>query len=123
VGWWLIPFANIVMPYLTVRELWKASNPNVGAIEWNARGGAAIVGFWWAGRLAMQALWQIGSAVGTDSPIVSTTTSSTALLLAGNLVLVAWAVLAILLVRGVDARQEAKHQRISSWAQGFASTS
>jgi hypothetical protein len=123
VGWWFIPFANIVMPYLIVRELWKASNPNAGAIEWKARGGAAIVGFWWAGRLVMQALWQIGSAVGTDSPIVSTTTSSTAFLLAGDLVLVGWAVLAILLVRGVDARQEAKYRRISSWAQGFATTS
>jgi Domain of unknown function (DUF4328) len=121
VGWWFIPFANIVMPYLTVRELWKASDPEAGAIEWRARGGAAIVGFWWTGRLAMQALWQIGSVIGTDSPIVSTTTSSSALLLAGNLVLVAWAGLAIYLVRGVEARQEAKHRRISSWAQGFAS--
>jgi Domain of unknown function (DUF4328) len=121
VGWWFIPFANIVMPYLTVRELWKASDPEAGAIEWRARGGAAILGFWWTGRLAMQALWQIGSVIGTDSPIVSTTTSSSALLLAGNLVLVAWAGLAIYLVRGVEARQEAKHRRISSWAQGFAS--
>jgi hypothetical protein len=33
-----------------------------------------------------------------------------------------WAILAILLVRGVDGRQEAKYRRISSWAQGYAST-
>ncbi len=25
VGWWLIPFANLVKPFQTVRELWKAS--------------------------------------------------------------------------------------------------
>ena len=122
-GWWFVPFANIVLPYLTVRELWKASGPDAGAIEWKARGGAAIVGLWWAGRLAMQALWQLGAALGRDAPDVTTTTTSSALLLTGDLVLVAWAVLAILLVRGVDARQEAKYRRISSWAQGFAATS
>jgi len=54
---------------------------------------------------------------------VTTTTTSSALLLTGDLVLVAWAVLAILFVRGVDVWQEAKYRRITSWAQGFAPTS
>jgi hypothetical protein len=120
VGWWFIPFANIVMPYLTVRELWKASNPEAGAIEWKARGGAAIIGFWWAGRLGMQALFQIGSVLTSDSAFPTSNPSSTAFLLAGDLVVVAWAILAILLVRGVDSRQEAKYQRLSAWVRGFA---
>jgi hypothetical protein len=122
VGWWFIPFANIVMPYLTVRELWKASNPDAGALEWKARGGAAIVGFWWVGRLSMQALFQIGSVLSREDAFLATTTSSSAFLLAGDLVVAVWAILAIMLVRGVDVRQEAKYRRISSWAQGYAST-
>lgn len=123
VGWWFIPFANIVMPYLTVRELWKASNPEASAIDWKARGGAAIVGLWWAGRLVTQALFQIGPAFAPDGPDISTNTTSAALMVAAHLVLAMWAVVAILLVRGVDARQEAKYRRQASWAQGFVGAS
>jgi len=35
--------------------------------------------------------------------------------------MIAWAVVAILLVRGVDGRQEAKYRRQVSWAQGSPS--
>jgi hypothetical protein len=121
VGWWFIPFANIVMPFLTVRELWKASKPDAGAVDWKARGGAAIVGVWWTGRLATQALFQIGTALPPEVDVVTNTTSS-ALFLAGDVVMIAWAVVAILLVRGVDARQEAKSRRLASWAHGFVGT-
>jgi uncharacterized protein DUF4328 len=123
VGWWFIPFANIVLPYLTVRELWKASDRDASAIDWKARGGAAIVAVWWAARLATQALFQSGSIFTRESLTLTSTTTSSALFLAGDLVMIAWAVVAILLVRGVDARQEAKNRRQASWAQGFAGTS
>jgi hypothetical protein len=120
VGWWFIPFANIVMPYLTVRELWKASDPNAGAVDWKVRGGAILVALWWTGRLAMQVLFQIAPALQRNSAGVATTTASTAVLIAGDMVLIVWAVLAVTLVRGVNARQEAKHRKIDSWAQSFA---
>jgi hypothetical protein len=124
VGWWFIPFANLVMPYLTVRELWKASDANAGAIDWKARGGAAIVALWWTARLGMQALFQIGGVLSRDAPgALTTTRTSSALLMAGDLVLVAWAILAILLVRGVNERQEAKNRRLNTWAQTFAPSS
>jgi hypothetical protein len=123
VGWWFIPFANIVMPYLTVRELWKASDPKAGAVDWKVRGGATIVGLWWAARLAMQALFQIAPAFARQGVGVTTTSSSTVLLMAGDVVMILWAVLAVLLVRGVNARQEAKHRKINTWAESFATTS
>jgi uncharacterized protein DUF4328 len=122
VGWWFIPLANIVVPYLAVRELWKASDPEGGAIDWKTRGGAAVVGFWWAGRLVTQVLFQIGMALTTDSFGLTTTRAASAYFLAGDVALVAWAIAAFLLVRGVDTRQEAKYRRISSWARGFATT-
>ena len=124
VGWWFIPFANLVMPYLTVRELWKASDVNTGAIDWKARGGAAIVAMWWTARLGTQALFQIGGVLSRDAPgALSTTRTSSALLMAGDIVLVAWAILAILLVRGVNERQEAKNRRLNTWAQSFVPSS
>ena len=42
-GWavagWLIPFANVVLPYLQLRELWRGSDPEIepGASDWSRR--------------------------------------------------------------------------------------
>jgi hypothetical protein len=123
VGWWFIPFANVVMPYLTVRELWKASDPDVGAVDWKARGGAAIVGVWWGLRLVAQALFQIGVVLTTDAPGLSTTVATSGYFIAADAILALWAVAAVCLVRGVDARQETKHRKINAWAQSFVATS
>jgi hypothetical protein len=45
VGWWFIPFANLVKPFQTVRELWKASHGDDAAQRLPT---AAMIGWWWA---------------------------------------------------------------------------
>jgi hypothetical protein len=45
VGWWFIPFANLVKPFQTVRELWKASH---GGDAWKQRSTWPVIGWWWA---------------------------------------------------------------------------
>lgn len=48
VGWFFVPFANLVMPLLMVRELWKASaRPR----DWQAEPVPATTGLWWAAWL------------------------------------------------------------------------
>lgn len=44
VGWFFVPFANLVMPYRTVRELWLASRWPSG---WRARAVVLPVLLWW----------------------------------------------------------------------------
>lgn len=46
---WFVPIANLVLPYLTVREVWIASTPR-------GRLTAALVAAWWAVWLAAWAL-------------------------------------------------------------------
>ncbi len=49
VGWFFVPLANLVMPYMTVRDMWKASaRPK----DWQAAPAPAAIGLWWACWLA-----------------------------------------------------------------------
>lgn len=51
--WYFIPLGNLFMPYLTMRDTWKAStNPR----DWEAADGSPAIGLWWffwlAGNIA-----------------------------------------------------------------------
>jgi hypothetical protein len=121
VAWWLIPIANIVMPYLIVRELYKASNPDAGSVDWAARGGAGIVGLWWAGRLVAQALFNVGNAF-SDQTGYSAMRTEAWFFVFGNLAFVGLGLLAIMVVRAIDSRQTQKHERMSAWSRSFGQT-
>jgi hypothetical protein len=44
VGWYFIPIANLLVPYLAMREIWKASaNPS----NWTAQRSGRVLPFWW----------------------------------------------------------------------------
>ncbi len=45
VGWWFIPFANLVKPFQAIRELWKAS---YGGHAWRSLPTWRVIGWWWA---------------------------------------------------------------------------
>ena len=45
VGWFFVPLANLAMPYVAVRDLWKASaRPR----DWQAERAPAAIALWWA---------------------------------------------------------------------------
>jgi hypothetical protein len=123
VAWWFIPIANIVLPYLTMRELWKASDPDAGSSEWRARPTTWVLGLWWAARLATNVLLQIAFVVSDPQSGVGSPTAEAGFFLAGDGVMVVWSLLAILLVRDIDRRQKGKHQRAEAWARSYASAS
>jgi hypothetical protein len=52
VGWWFVPLANLVKPFETVRELWKASH----GVARRSLNTWPVIGWWWA-------LWLAGSAL------------------------------------------------------------
>lgn len=56
VGWFFIPFANLVKPYQVVREVWRASDPRTLGYEpagWATVSSAVLVGWWWAFHLIL----------------------------------------------------------------------
>lgn len=58
VGWYFVPFANLVMPYRAMKETWLASH---APQDWQPdKGGAGPLPLWWG-------LWLVGSIVGNIS--------------------------------------------------------
>jgi hypothetical protein len=118
VAWWFVPIANIVMPYLAMRELWKASDPNAEGVGWRMLDNTLLLPLWWAGRLAAQFSWQVGGFVGDTGDIPSLVVQSRWGIAAG-LIIAAWGVLAIVIVQKISGRQQQKYQRIVTWSGGL----
>ncbi len=102
VGWWFIPFANLVQPFLAVRELWQASGAT-GSLE---EGTWPVLVLWWITWLGFNLVSVVARdafARATDAPALTTADE-------GNLIAmvlgIASAVFAIAIVRGVLGRQE-----------------
>ncbi len=119
VGWWIIPVANLAMPYLTVRELYKGSEPGGGAVDWMSARTAATIPLWWAAWLLQNVLAIAGSTVsaGTKNPTWNQLATREPIEIASVTMLIVAAVLAIVLVRRIDRRQEAKRQRVAAFEQ------
>jgi hypothetical protein len=48
VGWFFIPIAFLFMPFVVVRDTWKASE---APRDWQGRSAPPLIGFWWAAML------------------------------------------------------------------------
>jgi len=97
IGWWFIPLANFVMPYRAVRDLDRRMRLPSG-------GRGAPVGWWWA-------LWLGALIFGTFANLIPTEDVATATIFfqlsaLADLVQLVAAVLAILVVRGIQHNAE-----------------
>lgn len=119
VGWWFIPFADIVFPYLAMRELLKASEPSAGAADWAARRTPALLGLWWAAFLLRSVMSSIAGTINRHATSVRELINGHTVGLVGIVVEITAAVLAILLVREVDRRQSAKFARVSEYTSAL----
>ncbi len=116
-GWavagFFVPILNLVRPYQVVKEIWKASDPNVSAFDasaWQRAPASPVIGRWWVSCLVFAASFvswfsfRISSAAATLDDLLA---GSSAILVADVLRVIA-ALFAIRVVRGIDARQEEK---------------
>lgn len=106
VGWWFIPFANLFMPYRAVSEVWKVSDPSVGATDRATRSrlSSGPLPAWWAA-------WIVAGVLGRALVIGQAATSWLSVV-ASVADLVA-AGLAIYVVKELDRRQVVKHARLA----------
>ena len=103
VGWWLIPIANLWKPFQTVRELWRASD---GDEAWWTSPTWPVIGWWWACWVVFNILYNTTIRFyGSDSAVVSSYLIGDRLSIAGDLVSIVAAILAISIVRSVTDRQ------------------
>ncbi len=129
VGWWLIPFAHLVLPYQIMREIWQGSEPGDGELATlQLASPGALLGWWWAlmvsalllefyypfwADLTARATFGVKSAI--DANYFYAEATSAALNIAA-------AILGILLVLSIDRMQNVKHQRTAATAAAGAET-
>lgn len=116
VGWWFIPFANLVKPFQVVREVWWESDPEVEDdgpmfLSESLHSAPTYMGVWWAFWLLSNFLSNITSRVFDPDDMASVTISGYLFVLTGIATVIA-AALAIHVVRDITARQEARASAI-----------
>jgi hypothetical protein len=116
IGWFFIPFANWVLPFLVTKEIWKASDPKaMDAESWRSTSVSPIVPAWWV----LYVVSSIGGnivariALGGGETAGDLLNESWAWLIADAIEIPA-AVLAILVVWGITSRQDEKNRNLIS---------
>jgi len=112
VWWWFVPGAFIVMPYLTMRELWMASDPEAGSADWKLSRTTPILLVWWLSFLAWTIGWFVVAGIGGNdiqTPAVAVTQGWFAI--ADGAIGALAAGLGVLLIRRIGLRLGAKHGR------------
>jgi hypothetical protein len=106
VGSFFIPLVNLILPYLAMREIYQASDPEAEADGWQTRP-ANIVSLWWAAWVtSMLIVWiDIGVSSYIEHPLLRI------LSLAAGIAYVICALLAIKVVFDIDGRQARKAER------------
>jgi hypothetical protein len=115
----LVPGYNLGRPVGVLRELWNASDPRSPAgMTWRAAPLPARLRWWWGLLLCALTLEAMVRGLTLYSGLVLDLGRATQVLLVGQLLTAATAVLGIAFVLGVDNRQEAAAWRRTSAEPG-----
>jgi hypothetical protein len=109
VGWFFIPFLNLVRPYQILTEIRAASDPEiVDPMRWNEhKAGGVVIGWWALWLLAGVAARLSVEGSDLDEYIMATWAG-----MVSDLLAIGSAAFAIMMVRDIDNRQSAKKDRL-----------
>ena len=119
VGWWFVPFANLVMPYRIARDIWTASNPATYRpgypTAWLTDDKARPVTLWWTFWLIAFFLDRMTNDIYKD--VVDLDRFREMLIQSSvvDIVAIVAAWFAVRFVRGVCARQEKRYAVMWNW--------
>ncbi len=113
VGWWFIPFANLVKPFQVMKEIWVESDPEYEAelaFLPTTLSAPAIMGLWWATFLAGNILGRIAERMLPIDGAVSSTYFY--FFIISNALHVISLVAVITIIRDISDRQEKRQARL-----------
>lgn len=115
VGWWFVPFLNLVKPYQAVREVWWESDPDIpedaGFLSASLHYAPTYVGVWWGFWIAANIISNIASRVfEPDRPELLA--YSGVLFVVSSIITAIAAVLAIMVVRDITSRQSERYANV-----------
>ena len=101
IGAWFIPLANLFIPVQIMQGLWRGSDPGPLPDDWRRGRRSALVGWWWASMIVsfLFGRWP------ADRSTLSGLRSADGRAIVGLLIASVGAVLALLVVRAITARQ------------------
>jgi hypothetical protein len=114
VGLCFVPFVNLVQPFLSVLDAWRASPAQWRWLDRAARKSVPVsllIAGWWAAWIGARPFTLIAYVMSKDA---AGQVAGSVIDLIGNLLLAAAAVLAIVVVRRLTARQDARNQLIAA---------
>lgn len=111
VGGFFVPFLNLVRPYHVMKEVRAGSDPSTvgGSASW----GSALVGLWWTGWIVMGIVSQISFRMSINAEQIQSFISANQVTLAADVISIPAAILALLVVRGIDADQQSRHELLN----------
>lgn len=115
VGWWFVPFANLVRPVQAVDEAWRAADPAVADSTRDSRrrsGSRGLIAGWWT-------FWILGlvTSIGAISPnnvTLSSLHDNTVVALVSLVLRIIACLLAIVIVIALTARQQRKAEGLQA---------
>jgi len=114
VGWWFIPFVNLVKPFQVVRDLWSESDPEIdpdGFMVSVRSGAPAFILIWWITWLLSNFVANLTSGA-MESRSANDVAASGYLFIANGIFHVVAALLAVKVIRSITSRQEERHLRV-----------
>lgn len=111
VGYFFIPFANLIKPFQVLREIWNKSDPQAEIQEGFGNYSMetpALVAWWWAFWLVANASSLITDLILSTTETIDTRIIAIWLSNVAHVLVVVASVLAILLIKKIDERQEAR---------------
>lgn len=115
VGFFFIPFVNLFMPFRVVREVWVKSDPRVRTREDYLFGppvSTALVLAWWLTWIGSNVLDRVARRLTLRASDAASLAWANNLEIVASFGLIVAALLAVLVVRGIDLRQEERSKHV-----------
>jgi len=115
IGAWFVPFLNLWRPKQIANDIWRGSDPDAPSFHpsaWKDAGIPLLMGGWWAAWITTNIL---GNAVGRawfGRDTAEDIRAAATLDVASSVIDIGAAVLAVVVVRRLTARQAARRQRL-----------
>ena len=108
VGWYFVPFANLVKPYQAMKEIWTASTvPRREDDLADPSGpGSSILVWWWGLWLLANGLGQVSFRMTLRADTIDEVLQASWIMLASDVLDIPLALVTMMLVLGLQARQE-----------------
>ena len=117
VGWWFIPFANLIKPYQVAQEIWRESDPDFDASSGflsNSVGTApGYISLWWAFWIISNIFSNIVGRFYDPEDMQSVEISGYLFIINGIVTIVA-AVLAVKVIRDITQRQNERYKNLAA---------